>query len=271
MVNKIALVNLEGCPHREVSEPTKLRISTACSESRTVDHLIIVAGPSGSGKTTFLRQLSASELPLEIRAELPVGAEKWPHFKVAKGWLDVVNEELKSKKLDGLVLHYDLTAKLRRRRFRLSRKLTGLLKLPKAITVVNITAPTERLISQLAQNKFGARPSQSVTRMLLILRASGVIHAVAKMLPNQLAARLRRLKPSSRLWLMPDTKLEKQFLKFGQYQQSGWLDDLHEQWRDSLRAAVDAGTTIKQVYLEPELNLQHGETFKWRQLPGRKE
>jgi hypothetical protein len=234
----------------------------------TIEHVVLVAGPSGSGKSTFLQQLSAGELPVEIMAELPIGSERWPQYKVAKGQIDDIAAHLKANGLKSLILHYDLTGKVDQKwKFNINRKLGELLKLPRAVTVVNVTAPPERLVRQLAQNKLGIR-GQNLKWALFTWRMTNKIDSawarIARLFRHSSTAQWPRARPLSGSRSMPTKKLKKQFLKVSLYSRKGWLETLLDQWRESLELMAGPTTRIKHVYVEPGRRPSRGEGFEWR-------
>ena len=62
-------------------------------------HLLVIAGPSGGGKTTFITQLVSAQLPDQVRAQLPYGAEEWAELSAGgyKRWLPTIIERSTKK------------------------------------------------------------------------------------------------------------------------------------------------------------------------------
>lgn len=82
-----------------------------------IGHLILVAGPSGAGKSTFMKRLSAGDLPHEIVRPLTIEAAGWPQtdcktvlrnrtFLRSKTPRPLAEARLND--LGGLVCHYDI-------------------------------------------------------------------------------------------------------------------------------------------------------------------
>jgi hypothetical protein len=239
------------------------------SERHPIKQLVIVAGPSGAGKSTFLRQLSTGELPPPRRSILPRESDKWPQYKVAKGYLGALSEELKTKQLNGAVLHYDLATKLDLHgKFRLRKRLREILMLSQSMTIVNITAPSDHLVAQLAWNKIGTSSSQNMKLNLWTWKTTSTIRsalsAVSRMLPRKVIDSMVQLRPTSPLWATSNKNLAKQLTKCNLYVQAGWLDALFEEWKNSLQSIRKPGVRITHLYLVPDLQNKDPQVPKWR-------
>src|SRR5262245_22472382 len=87
------------------------RLESASGQSK---QLVVVAGLSAAGQTTFLRQLTANELPGKIISQLPKKSESWPQAKLKEQFVSKIIKDLREKQLNKLVLHLPLNGLCRK-------------------------------------------------------------------------------------------------------------------------------------------------------------
>jgi hypothetical protein len=241
-----------------------------------IGHLVVVAGHSGSGKSTFVEKLAAADLPREIMARLPFGAEKWIQLKTAGAdfWFPLVIESAKRKAIPGAVFHYNIVRrKLVDFDYHSDRALE-VMKLAKRITVVNIRPSSEQIVSQLVYREVEA-PTKRKRFIGKLLRRGAELARPALMLlvrvfREALIVRYKLLHGVYRLWDKlnpPSVNVNRSgnvSPKIDHYQRSGWLEETFQLWQDYLQTLAQDGMPVEQIYLEPDPKAKIGEDYRWR-------
>jgi hypothetical protein len=147
----------------------------------TIGHLVIVAGPSGAGKSTLLARLARGELPADIRAALPQGAEGWPQTNGRRIQWGRSPFASGATCFPGLVLHYDIL-----RPFQTALTSYGddpalaALHHARVVTVVALSDSGERLADRLAQRPPKHRPRWWVALARFLRRGPRVYDTAAE-------------------------------------------------------------------------------------------
>jgi hypothetical protein len=237
-------VHIQSLPSAISNKRQKYHLYIFEAEKVTWPHLVILAGLSGSGKSTFVDQLRARELPEEINARLPAGIGDWP--MKGSSMRPVV-----PRVAPGIILHYDMNGRgIAAGRDFCDDPTLSCVTPANAVTVVNLRPPPDLLINQLVAREGGGRTKEEVleeTFTWRLLQSSYVEHF------------LRRWKP----WI---ARKRRQVCrrKIDLYEQDGWLDELYERWQAYLRSLVAKGTTVEQIFLEPDPSTQVGNAYSWR-------
>ncbi len=234
-----------------------------------IEHLLVVAAPSGAGKTTFVNQLISRGSAADITAHLPAGAEHWMRVKHGqhKQWLPTVTTA--PEDLSGVILEYDLTSRRAAVSYQTDPALR-LLRMARRITVVNLKAPAEQLITQIAYRETGARTKQSVSQRRLgwglayWVRSTlfAVLRRLSGALPRSAIDWFKQLPSIVQLWSA--LKRKGLFVKIKRYEKSGWLEDVYLRWQVYLDAEAKAGARIEQVFLAPEALEKADQVYRWR-------
>lgn len=232
-----------------------------------------MAGASGTGKSTFLRQMRAGNIPREVMAKLPAGAQKWLHLKAGEHsrWLHIIAKSSR-RTIPGVILHYELT-----RRAVLDGKYRDdpalrLLKMAEKITIINFRAPAERLVSQLAHKEFGAQTNKAATwarlkwKFSLLIRA--MIIAVVNAVPRNWILQLKRASIIARVVHLINSRkvprVEDALVKIKLYEQFGWLDRIYDRWQSCLQSLKVEGADIEQIFIETGSAAYVGENYQWQ-------
>lgn len=209
-------------------------------------HLVVVAGTSGSGKSTFVDQLLARDLPDDINARLPAGIHGWP----------VVGASMKPilpDNTDGFIFQYDMNGRgIAGGRDFDDDPALSCLSLTQIVTVINLRPSTGLMIDQLVAREGGGRTREQLLRERFWSPRQPLIRKI-----------LNKWQP----WI--DCKRRHSCRrKINLYNQAGWLDGLYERWQIYLHSLGTKGTTIEQIFLEPDMSTQVGNAYSWRIVSG---
>jgi hypothetical protein len=241
--------------YRERLDTWRAAKASADAGGGRLGHLLLVAGPYGSGKSTFLSQLAADELPPEIQAVVPTGAEAWAQTSGRK--IFARDADGAGSGPSGLVLHYNLLRPpIRAFGSYDADPVLEALDVADAITVFTLAVPLQRLIRQFVERSLveqAKQPLLSRLRREALERLTALAPSVSRPSPPQgpdhpaadkLRGRYRRV--------------------YRLYRQSGWLDGWVRQWEDFLEAKSVAGLPIRAFRIEP--SGQEGASASFRLL-----
>jgi len=207
--------------------------------------MLLVAGPSGAGKSTFIELLTKRQLPAEISAELPRGADRWPQFEANNCLKDRVHPEtVQADKASGsgIVLHYDIVFTHRYGIHEYERDPAAALFARDGCPVIVFVKPRrDRLIRQ-----FESRLKRHLSRKSPASRlwARYVRHPM-----RRAAAPLRR---------RPQPLVTASVL----YDDHDWLGRCYQQWDAFMRTIVRDKPRSKVLYVEPCCDDVSSATFR---------
>jgi hypothetical protein len=138
-----------------------------------VGHLLIVAGPSGSGKSTFLANLASGELPDDMKANIPPGAQGWIQTNGRRLVRQARTGRYRQTTTDmpGIVMHYDIMRPYEKGWFDdyPDDPALKLLSMADQVTVIVLKPSVQRLTAQLSQ-KEARRDDRAMSRRAQLLR-----------------------------------------------------------------------------------------------------
>lgn len=221
-----------------------------------IDHLVVIAGAQAAGKTTFIQDLLARRLPRQVATHLPVVGDGWR----VHGAEDIAAIEESAARGTRLLLHYDLMRWLKFKGFARDPVLR-FLEHAKQVTVVNLRPSAARLAKQhgvghlrLAEGRETQRPVPGISPSWLFVRTVGHLPSKFRegLLRQDVVARRRaefRATFQSRQWEI-----------FQAYGRSDWIDQLHNDWKDHIRAVAAGRARI--LDLRPKIRWPRAR-FRW--------
>lgn len=238
-----------------------------------VARALIVAGPSGAGKSSFLRALTAGQLPPDLLAALPEGAGRWqvvcagqPHE-----WSILAKADVTGAPLEGIAIHYDVTTAWHwhNRDFKQDPFWRLLCDCPE-FTWVDIRPQRDRLIAQWCNARTGT-PSQHRIRLwnLYATAIKGLL-AIMRQLRRQTGTPaaphwryprpLRFLKRID-LGLRDISPIRTTTLEF--YRQAGNVEQMLDRWEEAADELF-GGRVVKRIALVPDQDSLIGRRISWR-------
>ena len=216
--------------------------------SASIAHLVIVAGASGSGKSTFVHQLRARDLPPEINALLPGDVADWP----------VVGTTMKPdfpRPARGVLFQYDMNGRgvAAGREFSEDPALSDV-GFAKTVTVINLRPSPDLMIDQLVAREGNGRTKEEILRETFAWRSLRKWYIARRI--------LARWKP----WIALNRRYSCR-RKINLYNQDGWLDSFYKRWQAYLQSLTAKGVAVEQIFLEPDLGTQVGNSYAWRIVP----
>jgi hypothetical protein len=194
--------------------------------------VLLVAGPSGAGKSTFIDLLRRGQLSPEIWAELPFGADSWPHLeandllKRGVGSASTLIDKLNGG--GGVVLHYDIAFIYRYGLQAYEKDPAAALFAVDECTIVCLKPARERLMTQYASRREQQLRNKG--------RLRGPWARQVRFPVKRAIARLRgRVVPEA----------------IALYKEHDWLGQCYGRWEAFVRAIVRDRPGTKVLYVEP--------------------
>jgi len=199
---------------------------------RRAPRVLLVAGPSAAGKSQFIDLLTKRQLPPEIWAEVPPGADRWPQFAANDCLKRGVSPEsaLPDKlRATGIVLHYDIAFIYRYGIEAYEKDPAATLFMHDECPVIVCVKPTsDRLVRQF------------VLRRERLLRKKGRARRLwAQHIRHPVQNAMARLKGAR---LLEATAL---------YSDHDWLGRCYQQWDTFVRTVVRERPRTRVLYVEP--------------------
>lgn len=241
-----------------------------------IKNFMLVCGPKGSGKSTFMRRLSASELPEVVGTLIPSGAENWVQLE-SRGpfFFPYLMDISAQKSIPGVVVHLDFTRMLRGDDYWDS--LAALILRAQDILIITLIIPGGKAVGgakitsdpdpkKQKQTGWGAiRLAATYARSTIFaimehvprkwIVYSGLLYSIIRAC-NALNARAKGPRK-----VMPEQVSSKRELDI-QYQNQ--IRCAEKQCSDFLCSLGKEGRFIRKIVIEPDVNKRCGDLYPWR-------
>ena len=220
-----------------------------------IGHLVLIAGAQAAGKTTFIQDLLSQRLPREVASLLPVPGDGWS----VHGAEDIAAIERAGRRVEGLVLHYDLMRWLKFKGFARDPVL-GLLRQAKQVTIVTLMPSAGRLAKHHGVRHLRLAAGQETHRPVPRFSASWLFLQTMCRMPAGLRNRIARGRMVAPYWERFQTTFKsRQWHIFEGYWRRGWIEEIHDHWADHVGIEAIRATTLN---LRPKKHWQNTR-FKW--------
>ena len=238
----------------------------------SADHALIVAGPSGAGKSTFIRDLAARRLPVEIAEQLPALPTTWR--VVCSTTPDAWEPLLNGSDLRGVILHYDITSMWFLCDGDLARDpFWAIVDRCRSATLVVIRPTRHRLIAQWCHSHQGTKDPRRVVwnrmRAAVAALAMTKIRRFRRPMGDPDVPRWRYPRPLRFLKHVDRTlraaRVPRSIRAFDLYRTRGRLAEMMHAWDQTASARLQA-LSVKRIEIAPDPLSEIGQASGWRMI-----